>query len=157
MSQHSTSRQRASWWRWHLAHGENVSATARHFGIARSTFYRWQRRRGRPALQAKVWFRRLASGGPTKARPVERRGRPRRFWSDFYLGLVSDLDLQHPRWGRRRVHAALVEGGFPISEATVGRLLGEVRRRCPICRGQGRHHDLAHLASHDARMMHARG
>ncbi|MBA4181210.1 MAG: hypothetical protein C0506_11530 [Anaerolinea sp.] len=37
-------KKRLKWFDWHRDHGENVSLTCRHFGIARQTFYRWKQR-----------------------------------------------------------------------------------------------------------------
>lgn len=37
-------QKRLAWMDWHRAHGENVSLTARHFGISRETFHKWRRR-----------------------------------------------------------------------------------------------------------------
>ena len=37
-------KRRLRWFDWHREHGENVSLTCRHFGIGRSTFYRWAKR-----------------------------------------------------------------------------------------------------------------
>lgn len=37
-------KKRLKWFDWHRDHGENVSLTCRHFGIGRSTFYRWAKR-----------------------------------------------------------------------------------------------------------------
>jgi hypothetical protein len=66
------------------------------------------------------------------------------YWTAINLELVSRLDLEHPRWGKRQVHAELVAHGFPMSEATVGRMLREVRRHCPVCQGEGIHRSLRH-------------
>ncbi len=66
------------------------------------------------------------------------------YWTAINLELVSRLDLEHPRWGKRQVHAELVAHGFPMSEATIGRMLREVRRRCPVCQGEGIHRSLSH-------------
>ena len=37
-------RSRLEWFIWHENHGENASKTARHFGIAGKTFWKWQKR-----------------------------------------------------------------------------------------------------------------
>lgn len=39
-----SARFRLEWVIWHESHGQNVSLTCRHFGIARKTFHKWQRR-----------------------------------------------------------------------------------------------------------------
>ncbi len=43
----SEAKKRLKWFDWHRDHGQNVSLTCRHFGIARETFYRWKRRYNR--------------------------------------------------------------------------------------------------------------
>ena len=63
---------------------------------------------------------------------------------------MAELTLKHPRWGRARIWAALVANGRRYSPATVGRILGAVRARCPICKGRGgAHQELLHLLQHD--------
>ena len=133
-----SARQRAAWLRWQAAHNASISATCRHFGIARSTFYRASRRRDEERLD------RFLAGTKGTASPRAPRGRPRVYWTAINLELVSRLDLEHPRWGKRQVHAELVAHGFPMSEATVGRMLREIRRRCPVCQGEGIHRSLRH-------------
>ncbi len=46
-------RRRLTMLDWHRAHGGNVSLTARHFGVGRSTVYRWLGRFDRFRLESK--------------------------------------------------------------------------------------------------------
>jgi transposase InsO family protein len=39
-----TAKSRLEWFIWHESHGRNTSLTARHFGIARKTFWKWDMR-----------------------------------------------------------------------------------------------------------------
>jgi transposase len=131
----STPSERRAWFRWHVAHGENVAATCRHFGIARSTFYRWQRRFS-PAHPRQSLRR---------ARPAQAVRRPRPKEALFFKNVV-ELQRAHPRWGRGRLRQALValRDDAP-SEATIGRWLRAIVYRCPVCGGtEGRHDGLGH-------------
>jgi hypothetical protein len=67
------------------------------------------------------------------------------------LEIVSRLDMEHPRWGRRKIFVLLSAAGYPMSEATVGRLLAAIRKHCPICDGIERHSEVVHLARVDIR------
>ena len=67
------------------------------------------------------------------------------------LEIVSRLDMEHPRWGRRKIFVLLSDAGYPMSEATVGRLLAAIRKRCPICGGIERHSEVVHLVRGDIR------
>ena len=69
------------------------------------------------------------------------------------LEAISRLDFERPRWGRARHHEVLASHGFPMSEATVGRILAAVRERCAICGGHERHFEGAHAMSEDMRQM----
>ena len=63
---------------------------------------------------------------------------------------MAELTLKRPQWGKGRIWAALVANGRRYSPATVGRILGAVRARCPICKGRGgAHEELLHLLQHD--------
>jgi hypothetical protein len=148
MPKHATARQRSAWFHWQEEHAASVAATCRHFGIARSTFYRAHRRREDERL------RRLLAGTLDTNRTRVRRGRPRVYWTDDNLARISWIDLKHREWGKRRVQIALAAGGLLVSEATVGRILRMVRRRCPVCRRPGGgHYELAHIVARNfARM-----
>ena len=73
-----------------------------------------------------------------------------------YLAAVADLANQHPRWGRRRLWVAAVALGFRQSEATAGRMLAVINKRCPICGGaDGRHvNEIHRLAQYLRRFNH---
>ena len=137
---HATPRQRRAWLRWHGANGSNVAATCRHFGIARSTFYLWLRRSQEAPSQPLRRKRRRSRKGPRLDESHQR---------------VLDLTIQHPRWGARRVRAALQGGPDPVpSESTIGRWLRAIVRKCPVCGGEdGVHKELLHAADRDIRRM----
>ena len=148
---HASSSRRATWFRWQAEHQASVAATCRHFGIARSTFYRWQHRAEERRLRA------LLAGTLEVTRERVRRGRPRLFWSEEILELVSWINLLHPAFGKRQVRVALAARGHRMSEATVGRILRSVRRRCPVCRRRGGgHYELVHRTLRDIRRIAAR-
>jgi len=137
--------RRATVFRWHQAHAATITATCAHFGIARSTFYRWRREEQARSMERQV---RLVLGDRPRRRTRPTRGRPQEYWTPLNKRLVADLEMRHPRWGRRRVWIDLATRGFPMSEATVGRLLRAVRGSCPIC-GPGAHHEMLHALYQD--------
>jgi hypothetical protein len=61
--------------------------------------------------------------------------------------------MEHPRWGRRQIHAEMTAHGFPMSEATIGQMLDEIRRHCPICGRSERHVEAVHVVWTDVRQM----
>ena len=115
---------------WHYNNGSNAAATCRHFGISRSTFYRW--------------LKRYDPSQPQKPlRPKSRRPHTKRkpSWSLQHLAVLSDLSAEHPAWGRDRLRVALAAKGWQVSSATVGRMLSAIKKRCPVCRARGGEHN----------------
>jgi hypothetical protein len=132
-------RRAVEWWQ---NNGRSVTATARRFGISRSTFYRWQERYDpeRPARSLRSrWHR------PSQPRP-----RPQ---GERFLMATLALHVEHPRWGRGRLHHALLqELGDAPSPATIGRWLALILLKCPVCKGRDGVHEMAfHLSSEDLR------
>ncbi len=135
-----------SWVTWHLAHGEDVTATCQYFGISRATLYRWLKQyRENPKKPLKRQSRR-----PKTRRPPG--------YTVRQLFAVALLHNKNPSRGRKRTHAILTQWhqhehgeGDPLglrttdlsyltsqavpSDATVGRMLTIIRRRCPFCQG----------------------
>jgi transposase len=146
-----TAQRRAAWIRWHRENGTNVTATARHFGVSRTTIYRWLKRAEAERT------RRLVTG---RSRPLRRKpgsGRPRKWWHEFIVRQIAEIDRAHPRWGRRQVHTELDRRGWSASEATVGRILRTVRSHCPICLTRdGVHSDGAHDFEQDRQRAEAK-
>jgi len=123
---------------WHLANGRSASVTCRHFGISRSTLYRW--------LDV------YDPSDPASLKPLSRRPHRTRqpTWSKRHLFAVAELSRRHPAFGKRRLHRILASDGEDLSEAAVGRLLAIVRAGCPRCGGKdGRHVDALHELRRD--------
>jgi len=104
-------KKRLSWLDWHRAHGCNVSLSARHFHISRSTVYRWLCRYDRYRLET------LES----KGRKPKRKRRPT--WSYEQVIAVKELREQYPRWGKAKLKVLLTAKGILMSESMVGRIL----------------------------------
>jgi putative transposase len=98
------------------AQSHSVAATCRHFGIARSTYYRW-RRRFTPGH--------LASLESRSSRPREPR---RPTWTTAEVLAVRSLRAQYPRFGKAKLRILLREEGITLSVSMVGRILGHLRR-----------------------------
>lgn len=102
---------------WHRQHGENVSFTARHFGLSRPTVYRWLGRFD-PARLSTLENRSTAP---------QRRRRPS--WSSALVQAVQQLREDQPRWGKDKLIVLLRRQGQRCSTSMVGRILTDLRRR----------------------------
>jgi len=103
--------------RWHEAHGQRVSLTARHFGLSRSTVYDWLRRYERDGMKGLQ----------------DRSRRPRRVrqptWSENIEQAVLKLREEHPRWGKDKLVVLLREQGLTVSVSMVGRILTRLKQQ----------------------------
>jgi transposase InsO family protein len=96
---------------WHKARGENMSLTARHFGIGRMTLHRWLKR-----------FEKLGVIGlneqSTKPKNVRHPVSP---WP--VVARIVELRKQYPAWSKHKLAAILKREGLVASASTVGRIL----------------------------------
>lgn len=95
----------------------SVSATARHFGLARSTVYRWQGRFD-PTNLLSLENR---SSRPTRVRT--------RSWTAAQVAAVQAAREAHPRWGKDKLAVVLRRQGIPLSVSMIGRILTDLKRR----------------------------
>jgi len=107
-------RRRLSMLDWHRAHGGNVSLTARHYGVGRSTVYRWLGRYDRFHLET------LEDRGSAP----HRRRRPT--WTLAQLQAVRSIRERYPRWGKDKLRILLQRAGMVLSTSMVGRILGRL-------------------------------
>jgi putative transposase len=115
LSREATARLRMI--EWHVAHGGNVSLTARHHGYSRSTVHRWLARFERD---------RLASLEDRPSRP-QRLRQPT--WTPAQVDAVRDARERYPRWGKEKLARLLAREGTELSVSMVGRILTTLRRR----------------------------
>jgi transposase InsO family protein len=101
---------------WHRTHGENVSLTARHFGVGRPTVYRWLERFDRFHLET------------LEDRSSAPRRRRRPTWTIEQLAAVREVRLRYPRWGKDKLVVLLRRQGVLLSTSMVGRILARLRR-----------------------------
>jgi transposase InsO family protein len=99
------------------ARTHSVSATCRHFGIARSTFYRW-RHRYDP--------KRLAFLENRSSRPKQCRCPT---WTPAQAEAVRQAREAHPRWGKDKLAIVLKREGAALSVSMIGRILRDLKRR----------------------------
>jgi putative transposase len=99
------------------ARTHSVAATCRHFGIARSTFYRWQRRYDAHHLS----FLENRSSRPRRCR--------RSSWTPAQATAVQQLRERYPRWGKDKLAVLLRRDGRTLSVSMVGRILAALKRR----------------------------
>jgi putative transposase len=108
-------KQRLRWLEYARTH--SVAATCRHFGIARSTFYRWQRRYDPQHLS----FLENRSSAP------RRRRRPT--WTPAQAAAVAQARERYPRWGKDKLARVLRREGIALSVSMIGRILADLKRR----------------------------
>src|SRR6185437_15673040 len=96
---------------------KNVTLTCRHFGIARQTFYRWQRRYDAMDLTS-------LEGGSHRPRRCRRPT-----CSFLFEEKVLQLRLQFPRWGKDKLVVLLRRQGLQVSTSMVGRILVHLKRQ----------------------------
>ena len=94
-----------------------VTATCRHFGIARSTYYRWAKR----ADPQRLSFLENRSSRPKRCR--------RPTWTTAQAEAVRQAREAHPRWGKDKLTVVLRREGSGLSISMVGRILTDLKRR----------------------------
>lgn len=109
-------RRRLAMLDWHRSHGGNVSLTARHFGLGRSTVYRWLARYDRLRLES------------LEDRSSAPRRRRRPTWTVEHLRAVKAIRERYPRWGKDKLRILLRRDGLLLSTSMVGRILHRLRR-----------------------------
>jgi len=108
-------KKRLAWFDY--AQNHSVSLTCRHFGIARSLFYYWKPRYNP---------RNLSRLEDRSSRP--KRGRQRE-WTAAQVEAVRQVRERYPRWGKQKLAVILAGQGIRLSVSTIGRILGDLRRR----------------------------
>jgi putative transposase len=101
---------------WHHSHGQNVSRTARHFGVSRPTVYRWLGRFDRFRLETLE----------NRSSAPRRRRRPT--WTIDQVRAVRVVRERYPRWGKDKLVVLLRRDGISLSTSMIGRILGRLRR-----------------------------
>lgn len=99
------------------ARTHSVAATCRHFGIARSTFYRWQQRYDPHRLS----FLENRSSRPRRCR--------RPTWTPAQAEAVRQARERSPRWGKDKLAVVLKREGIALSVSMIGRILTDLKRR----------------------------
>jgi putative transposase len=99
------------------ARTHSVAATCRHFGIARSTYYRWATRYDSQQLP----FLENRSSAPRRMR--------RPTWTPAQAAAVQRVREAHPRWGKDKLAVVLCRDGMALSVSMVGRILTDLKRR----------------------------
>lgn len=95
------------------------------FGASRATLYRWVRQYDpKDSRSLKEQSR----------RPLHVRT-PR--WSRELVQAVKHLREQYPRWGKDKLAVLLARGGLHTSVSTVGRILGDLKKRGQLAEPKG--------------------
>jgi transposase InsO family protein len=106
-------RERLKWLDWHMRHGQNVSLTARHFGLSRNTIYRAMNK-FKPGC--------LSSLDNSSTKPKKFRSRTTRI--EIYERTIQLREL-YPRYGKAKIHYLLNQEGLNCSVSSVARILKE--------------------------------
>lgn len=109
-------RLRLQWIDYYRDCDENASLTCRHFGIPRSTFYRWYGRYDPHNLKS------LENRSSTPKRPRKPT------WSIELASAVRELREQYPSWGKDKLAVLLHRRGTAVSVSMVGRILKRLRQ-----------------------------
>lgn len=104
-------KQRLTMIDWHKQHNNNISLTARHFGLERRTVRKWLRR-----------FSVLGIKGLNNHSSAPHRTRTTRTPTDTILAVVA-VRRQNPCWSKYKLKASLRKQGIVVSESTIGRIL----------------------------------
>jgi putative transposase len=99
------------------ARTHSVAATCRHFGIARSTYYRWHQRYDPQQLSVLE----------NRSSAPRRRRRPT--WTPEQAEAVRQAREGSPRWGKDKLAVVLRREGITLSVSMIGRILRDLKRR----------------------------
>jgi putative transposase len=110
-------KQRLKWIEFYNSHNKNARLTCRHFGISPDVFYRWKRRY-QPGHLASL------EDNTTNRRPKHLR---QPTTSPLTVLRIKQLREQYPRWGKKKLHALLLDEDYCVSQPTVGRTLTRLR------------------------------
>lgn len=96
---------------WHRTHGENISLTARRFGVHRRLLRNWRDR-----------LKRMGPRGLEDLSKRPRRVRRPTTSPETTLAIVA-LRKIHPAWSKHKIVVLLKKNGVIVSASTVGRVL----------------------------------
>lgn len=96
---------------WHKAHGENVSLTARRFGLGRSTVTRWVKKMNRYGVIG-------LNDRSTRPKKTRVPTTP-----SCTVLRITELRNKYPCWSKYKISSLLKKEGITVSESTVGRVL----------------------------------
>lgn len=96
---------------WYRQHGNNISLTARHFGLGRMTMHRW--------------LKKMKHYGPIGLNEKSRRPKNVRvpIVSSNVVVRIVQLRKQYPTWSKYKIKALLVREDIQVSTSTIGRVL----------------------------------
>jgi transposase InsO family protein len=101
-----------SWLDYYNAHGQNAALTARHFGIAKSCFFKWKARYDRQSLAGLL-------DQPKRPRTVRVLQTPRPV-----VDAITQLRKANPEFSKYKLAVILGRDyGYRVSASTVGRVL----------------------------------
>lgn len=96
-----------------------TAATVEAFNLSKRTLQRWQ-----STLQAKAG--KLEALNAKSTAPKKRRSRQTADWVE---DRIITLRTNHPRLGKAKLHALLIQEGYLGSVSTIGRILNDLKQR----------------------------
>ena len=110
----------------------NASQVCREFGISRPTLNKWLKR-----------FNPAKPSAPLRSRSTRPKSRGPRKWGEWELSMLAELDCQtHGKLSAAKLSEALLRKRIYLSRSTVGRMMPEIARKCPICKKAERVHNV---------------
>lgn len=110
-------KKRRDWLMFYEANGKDAALTCRHFGIPKSSFYRW--------------LKRFDENDPNSL--CNRSTRPRHIrnhtWNHIVLDRLVALRDRYPRWGKYKLRVLLLREGIDISASSIGRMIAYLKGR----------------------------
>ncbi|MBR9683050.1 transposase [Candidatus Woesearchaeota archaeon] len=96
---------------WYKNHGNNISLTARHFGLGRATLHRWIKRFKHYGI----------TGLNEKSRRPKNTRKPETSW--LAVMRIVQLRKMYPAWSKYKIKALLEKENIQLSASTVGRII----------------------------------
>ena len=99
---------------WHKKHRENISLTARHFGLTRYT--------------ARLWLKRFKPIGIIALNDQSKRPKHLRRPTTSFAIVSETVKLRqcYPAWSKYKIQVLLKRKGLIVSASTVGRILKRI-------------------------------
>lgn len=130
-----SARLRLAWFDYYQAHGRNAALTCRHFGIAKSCFFKWKQRYNKLGLSGLVDHSKRPQVVRRSLVPLE------------VVDKVRSLRTLNPEYSKYKLAVILQrDHGYYLSASTVGRVISRYQLFfTPTVKPKGHPHRRSHL------------